>query len=91
MENHGDLTHKRISRSSLESPLGCRYAAGFQPCPCILLSQHFLVMLSLGSSLTGVKAFQTTFTSLLFHTLAVWDNRAPKWNHRDEMEVGQRA
>ena len=48
-------------------------------------------MLSLGSSLPAVKAFQITFVSLLFHTLDVWDNRAPKRNHRDEMDIGQRA
>lgn len=90
METHADLTHKGISHSSSQEwPLSYRH--DFQRCPCLLLSQHFSVVLSLGSFLPTVKAFQITFSSMLSQTLDTWDNRGPKRNNRDDMEIGQRA
>lgn len=45
---------------------------------------------SSGQGLPVVKTFQITFASLLFHALDMWDNRAPKMNKRDEMEIVKR-
>lgn len=88
MEIHADLTHKGISLpSSLEWLLGCRHI--FQPCPYLLHSQYILVVLSLGSRLTAVKAPQITFAPLLFHTLDNMGQQTTKEELQERKGVGE--